>query len=257
MEAALVAGVLLCLVPESMLMLTRAAMLSPEGRSKTLDASADGYVRGETCRALYLRPAGASEAGAAGAAGQQELGLLVASAVNTNGRASSLTAPNGPAQQVLLRDALGAAGVTPTDVAGLQLHSNGTALGDPIEVGAASAVFLVSSRLENSSDSCIECRLEHTHTPEAGVLCLCWGQLASPESTPLPFVQEGARQRRPFLLATVKGATGHQESGAGVAGLMAASVLVQAGAVPPALHLRHLNLHVHGALAGHEGELLL
>lgn len=139
MEAALAAGVLLCLVPESTLMLTRATMLSPEGRSKTLDASADGYVRGETCRALYLRPT----ANAAQQA-QQALGLLLSSAVNTNGRASSLTAPNGPAQQALLRDALATAGVRGADVAGLQMHSNGTALGDPIEVGAASAVYLVS-----------------------------------------------------------------------------------------------------------------
>lgn len=143
MEAALASGVLLCLVPESTLMLTRATMLSPEGRSKTLDASADGYVRGETCRTLYLRPAGASQAGAAG---QHALGLLLASAVNSNGRASSLTAPNGPAQQVLLRDGLRAAGARAVDVAGLQMHSNGTALGDPIEVGAASAVFLVSEQ---------------------------------------------------------------------------------------------------------------
>ena len=141
MEAALAAGVLLCLVAESTLMLTRASMLSPEGRSKTLDASADGYVRGETCRVLYLRPAGAE--------GPPALGLLASSAVNTNGRASSLTAPNGPAQQALLREALASAGIQAADVAGLQMHSNGTALGDPIEVGAASAVFLVSCSCES------------------------------------------------------------------------------------------------------------
>lgn len=148
MEAALTAGVLLCLVPESTLMLTRATMLSPEGRSKTLDASADGYARGETCRVLCLRPHGATLAGEGGSGGgmhQLPLGLLLASAVNTNGRASSLTAPNGPAQQALLREALLVAGVRAGEVAGLQMHSNGTALGDPIEVGAASAVFLVST----------------------------------------------------------------------------------------------------------------
>ena len=71
-------------------------------------------------------------------------------------------------------------------------------------------------------------------------------------------VQESARAslprqqpRRAFLFATVKGITGHQESGAGVAGLMEASMLLHGGMVPPALHLRHLNPHVHGALAGH------
>lgn len=65
-------------------------------------------------------------------------------------------------------------------------------------------------------------------------------------------LQEGAQQqRRPFLFATVKGFTGHQESGAGVAGLQAASMVVQAAAAPAALHLRNLNPHVFGALAGH------
>ena len=141
MEGALVAGVLLCLVPQSTLMLTRAAMLSPEGRSKTLDASADGYARGETCRSLFLQPAAL-----AAAAGTVALGLLVASAVNSNGRASSLTAPNGPSQQALLREALVGAGLGAADVDGLQMHSNGTALGDPIEIGAASAVLLVSKQ---------------------------------------------------------------------------------------------------------------
>ena len=235
MEAALAAGVLLCLVPESTLMLTRATMLSPEGRSKTLDASADGYVRGETCRALYLCPAAAGAQQA-----QHVLGLLLSSAVNTNGRASSLTAPNGPAQQALLRDALASAGMRGTDVAGLLMHSNGTALGDPIEVGAASAVYLVSF-------SCFACAIGPV---------LSFGILRRPTRRWLPNLpwcaQEGAqRQRRPFLFATVKGFTGHQESGAGVAGLQAASMLVQAAAVPAALHLRHLNPHVFGALAGH------
>jgi acyl transferase domain-containing protein len=72
------------------------------------------------------------------------LGIVAASAVNTNGRASSLTAPNGPAQQALIRETLTSAGLRPAEVDGLQMHSNGTALGDPIEVGAVAAVMLVS-----------------------------------------------------------------------------------------------------------------
>ena len=242
MEAALAAGVLLCLVPESTLMLTRATMLSPEGRSKTLDASADGYVRGETCRALFLSPT----ANAAQQA-QQALGLLLSSAVNTNGRASSLTAPNGPAQQALLRDALATAGVRGADVAGLQMHSNGTALGDPIEVGAASAVYLVSLSLASTHEA-----PTRSEPWQDGPGQPRWRFSPYAAAFHPPTLQEGAqRQRRPFLFATVKGFTGHQESGAGVAGLQAASVLVQAAAAPAALHLRHLNPHVFGALAGH------
>lgn len=56
-EGAVVAGVLLCLVPQSTVMLHRAGMIAPDGRCKTLDSAADGYVRAETCRAMYLVPA--------------------------------------------------------------------------------------------------------------------------------------------------------------------------------------------------------
>jgi hypothetical protein len=55
-EGALVAGVLLCLVPQSTGMLQRAGMIAPDGRCKTLDAAFDGYVRAETCRTMYLMP---------------------------------------------------------------------------------------------------------------------------------------------------------------------------------------------------------
>jgi acyl transferase domain-containing protein len=147
MEAAVAAGVLLCLVPESTAMLHKATMLSPEGRSKTLDASADGYVRGEACRTLALAPLPASKGEYSADATTVEswpLGIILGSAVNTNGRASTLTAPNGPAQQLLLRQALAIAGSRPVDVDGVQMHSNGTALGDPIEVGGISVVILVS-----------------------------------------------------------------------------------------------------------------
>ena len=70
------------------------------------------------------------------------LGMILSSAVNTNGRSSALTAPHGPSQQGLLRAALHSAGLQPAHVAALQMHSNGTPLGDPIEVGAAAAVLL-------------------------------------------------------------------------------------------------------------------
>lgn len=60
-----------------------------------------------------------------------------------DGRSSSLTAPNGPAQQDVLRAALGAGGLAPSDLGGLQMHGTGTPLGDPIEVGAAATVCQV------------------------------------------------------------------------------------------------------------------
>jgi acyl transferase domain-containing protein len=61
-----------------------------------------------------------------------------------DGRSSSLTAPNGPSQQEVIRTALASGGVAPDALAGLEMHGTGTALGDPIEMGAACAVLQVS-----------------------------------------------------------------------------------------------------------------
>ena len=103
-------------------------MLSPDGRCKTLDAAADGYGRSEAVLLLHLRDGPAD--------GAAETILLLGSAVNQDGRSSSLTAPNGPAQQAVVRAALAAAEAPEWSVGGVQLHGTGTALGDPIEVGA-------------------------------------------------------------------------------------------------------------------------
>jgi hypothetical protein len=84
-------------------------MLSPEGRCKTLDAGADGYVRAEACGALMLhllRRSDVRSASGGGSGGRGFLALLVGTAVNQDGRSSSLTAPNGPAQQAVLAAAL-------------------------------------------------------------------------------------------------------------------------------------------------------
>lgn len=214
MESAIAGGVLLCLVPESTLMLSRAQMISPEGRSKTLDASADGYARGEACRTLVLMPTGKG--------GYDPCALIVGSSVNTNGRASSLTAPNGPSQQQLLREAWYSASARPGDIRGIQLHSNGTSLGDPIEIGAISALVFVSSlRCCFSVELCILTR----H------LCL-----------------QSERRPHSFLLATVKGYTGHQESAAGAVGLVEAVQVATRQSMAPALHVRHLNPHATAAI---------
>ena len=66
------------------------------GRCKSFEGSADGYGRGEGFNAVIMRTPG----GSSGAA-LQTLALVQGSAVNQDGRSSSLTAPNGPAQQVL------------------------------------------------------------------------------------------------------------------------------------------------------------
>lgn len=58
-----------------------------------------------------------------------------------DGRSSSLTAPNGPSQQEVIRAALASGGLEPSALAALEMHGTGTALGDPIEIGAACAIL--------------------------------------------------------------------------------------------------------------------
>jgi acyl transferase domain-containing protein len=108
-----------------MLALHPAGMLSPEGRCKTLDASADGYVRAEAVGGLMLEHLSSSGSSVTA----QVLAVLAGSAVNQDGRSSNLTAPNGPAQQKVLRAALTDAGLEPTELSGLSMHGTGTPLG--------------------------------------------------------------------------------------------------------------------------------
>ena len=123
-----------------------------DGRCKTLDAAADGYMRGEACVVHLIEAApdeneAAAAADEAAAAGIHAAAVLLGTAVNQDGRSSSLTAPNGPSQQAAVRAALAWGGVAAAEVGVLELHGTGTALGDPIEVGAALTALQVG-RLE-------------------------------------------------------------------------------------------------------------
>jgi 3-oxoacyl-(acyl-carrier-protein) synthase len=99
--------------------------------------------------------------------------VIRGSAVNQDGRSSSLTAPNGPSQQQVIRAALAAGGVEAGEVVGLQMHGTGTPLGDPIEIGAATASLLAgvgaASRQQPIIYSSVKSIAGHTE-PAAGVV---------------------------------------------------------------------------------------
>ena len=126
-------GVLLLLSPTLMQTLQIAGMLSPDGRCKTLDSTANGYVRGEGCVTAVVELASNALA--------PPRVLLAGTCVNQDGRSSSLTAPHGPSQQAVIRSALTRATLSPGHLSGVTLHGTGTALGDPIEVGALGSVL--------------------------------------------------------------------------------------------------------------------
>ena len=108
-----------------------AGMTSPTGRCHTFDRRADGYARGEACCAASLR------------CHDEDAPLLACgSAVRQDGRSASLTAPNGLAQQGLLRASLEDARMLASDLSCAEAHGTGTALGDPIEAGSLAATVL-------------------------------------------------------------------------------------------------------------------
>jgi acyl transferase domain-containing protein len=135
-DSALVGGVNLILTPEMNVNFSKARMMAADGRCKTFDAAADGYVRGEGCCVLVLR-----RLSDALAAGDRILAVVRGSALNQDGRSGGLTAPNGPAQEAVLRAALAAAEVPADAIGYVEAHGTGTSLGDPIEVGALGAVL--------------------------------------------------------------------------------------------------------------------
>jgi myxalamid-type polyketide synthase MxaE and MxaD len=135
-ELALAGGVNLMLTPESTIALSRMQLMAADGRCKTFDASADGFVRGEGCALVALK-----RLSDAIAAGDPIRAVIRGSAVNQDGRTNGLTAPNGLAQRDVVRSALEDGGVRPGEIGFVETHGTGTALGDPIEVEALADVL--------------------------------------------------------------------------------------------------------------------
>ena len=96
-DLALAGGVNVLLSPVTIIAASRARMLSPVGRCKTFDASADGYVRSEGCGILVLK-----RLSDAVRDGDRVCAVIPSSAVNQDGASSGLTVPNGGAQQRLI-----------------------------------------------------------------------------------------------------------------------------------------------------------
>ncbi|MEM7594059.1 MAG: SDR family NAD(P)-dependent oxidoreductase, partial [Cyanobacteria bacterium P01_A01_bin.83] len=135
-DRAIAGGVNLMLSPELTQTFTVAGMMAQDGRCKTFDAAADGYVRGEGCGVVILkRLADAQEDG------DRILAVIKGSAINQDGRSNGLTAPNGRAQQAVINQALTNANLTPEEISYIESHGTGTSLGDPIEVNSLKAVL--------------------------------------------------------------------------------------------------------------------
>uniref|UniRef100_UPI003F9DB70F type I polyketide synthase n=1 Tax=Mycobacterium sp. TaxID=1785 RepID=UPI003F9DB70F len=135
-DLALAGGANVLLAPATMITFSHAHMLAPDGRCKTFDAAADGYVRGEGCGVIVVK-----RLEDAIRDGDRIRAVIRGSAINQDGASGGLTVPNGIAQQRVIAEALKRAGIAPRDVGYLEAHGTGTSLGDPIEAQAAGAVL--------------------------------------------------------------------------------------------------------------------
>ncbi|HEV2148294.1 MAG TPA: polyketide synthase, partial [Longimicrobiaceae bacterium] len=131
-DAALAGGANVLLAPEVTSTISRSRALAPDGRCKTFDAAADGYVRGEGCGVVVLKRLADARRD-----GDRVLAVIRGSAVNHDGDASGgITVPSGEAQRRLVEEAVAGAGIDPLRVGYVEAHGTGTPLGDPIELRA-------------------------------------------------------------------------------------------------------------------------
>ena len=100
-DVALAGGVNAIVGPETTVQLSQLRALAPDGRCKTFDHRANGYVRGEGCGMIVLK-----RLDDAVRDGDRVLALVQGSAINHDGRSSGLTVPNGLSQQQVVRACL-------------------------------------------------------------------------------------------------------------------------------------------------------
>ncbi|MDJ0724562.1 MAG: alpha/beta fold hydrolase [Prochloraceae cyanobacterium] len=152
---AIAGGVNLILASELTQTFSKAGMMAADGRCKTFDASADGYVRGEGCGIVILKPLDAAIQD-----GDNILAVIKGSAINQDGRSNGLTAPNGLAQTKVISQALANAKIAAADLDYIEAHGTGTSLGDPIEVNALNAV-LSGDRLKKCAIGSVKTNIGH------------------------------------------------------------------------------------------------
>ncbi|MBD8837737.1 MULTISPECIES: SDR family NAD(P)-dependent oxidoreductase [unclassified Paenibacillus] len=207
-ELAVAGGISVIASPQLMIAFNQAGMLSVDGRCKTFDQGADGYVRGEGSGALLLKPLSKAEAD-----GDHIYGVIQATAINHGGHANTLTSPNPNAQAELIVEAWSRSGIDPRTADYIEAHGTGTPLGDPIEINALKKAF---SQLVQNWDE--------LHGTQSG---------SSPDST-VPHCAVG----------TIKTYIGHLEAAAGVAGVLNVLLSMKHNRLLPNLQLNEVNPYI-------------
>lgn len=170
-------GVCTQIGPFSYIGMCALSMISPLGRCFTFEETADGYARGEGTGTIFMRSQDDEKDSI------NQLACMMASAVNQDGRSASMTAPNGPSQTAAIQASMREAGVTASQIDIAECHGTGTALGDPIEVGALRAAM--EPRDTSLSTCSAKCHIGHLEggAGMAGI-CKCIVMLRAAGITP-------------------------------------------------------------------------
>lgn len=135
-EIAIAGGVNAILTPKLYISFGKAGMLANDGKCKTFDKKANGYVRGEGCGAVMLKTLSDAIKD-----NDHIYAVIKNSGTNHGGHVNSLTTPNPNAQADLIRETWAPTGISPSTITYMEAHGTGTSLGDPIEINGLKKAF--------------------------------------------------------------------------------------------------------------------
>ena len=159
-DLALAGGVNMLLLPTIMVGFSKGGFMSGDGRCKSFDDRADGYVRGEGGGLVLLKPLSQAQAD-----GDDIYGVILSSAVNQDGLSNGMAAPNPIAQEAVLREAYSRIDLDPSEVSYVEAHGTGTKVGDPIEANALGAVLGKNRQQGNNCRiGSVKTNIGHTET---------------------------------------------------------------------------------------------
>ena len=159
-DLALAGGVNMLLLPTIMVGFSKGGFMSGDGRCKSFDDRADGYVRGEGAGLVLLKPLAQAQAD-----GDDIYGVILSSAVNQDGLSNGMAAPNPIAQEAVLREAYSRIDLDPSEVSYVEAHGTGTKVGDPIEANALGAVLGKNRQPGNNCKmGSVKTNIGHTET---------------------------------------------------------------------------------------------
>lgn len=137
-DMAIAGGVYVGITPNFHVVASNARMLAPDGKCKTFDRKADGFVPGEGVGAVILKPLAA-----ACQDGDHIYGVILGSGCNQDGRTYGITAPSVTSQSELQQSVYQNANLDPATISYVEAHGTGTKLGDPIEIDALTKAFQI------------------------------------------------------------------------------------------------------------------